>query len=33
MSVIDLWIVSVGVFAIAAVVALKLIERYQDRKR
>jgi len=33
MEPIDLWLILLGVFAIAAVGALKLIERIQDRKR
>lgn len=33
MEPIDLWIISVGVFAVAAFGMLKLIERIQDRKR
>jgi len=33
MDSINLWLISLGVFAIAALGALKLIERLQDKKR
>jgi hypothetical protein len=33
MEPVNLWLITLGVFAIAAVGVLKLIERFQDRNR